>query len=181
MRTRPRRVSRCSPALKRRPSNPLSKQPSRPPHSPCGERACPASGSEAAPKSGAEFSQENLSALTGAAWQPSAGKPASHNSRIQATRRFPDDWTPPLAAKKILKQQTLTNQHSGRNPTHFGRPLRPSAATQSRIFPYNARVNRACNIPLHRDEEPDLEPALEHVPVAPPLKPHAEHPLAYSV
>jgi len=63
---------------------------------------------------------------------------------------------PPV--KKNQARQSLANTRFGRKPRHCGAQSWPSAATQSRFFPYNARVNRACNIPLHWDEEPDLRP-----------------------
>lgn len=86
---------------------------------------------------------------------------------------LPPTINSPPPVKNFLPHQPPANPHSGSNSRLFVSDPRPSAATQSRIFPYNARVNRACNIPLHRDEEPDLEPALEYASTAPPLKPHA--------
>jgi len=89
--------------------------------------------------------------------------------------------TIPPPVKKFLSRQSLANTRFGRKPRHFGPPSWPSAATQSRFFPYNARVNRACNIPLHWDEEPDLRPPAGACTSRSAPQPHAEHPLPNSV
>ena len=81
-------------------------------------------------------------------------KPASR-SPAQKTSPAPAINSPP-SVKKILLHQPPVNPRSGSNTRRFVSNPSASATTQSRFFPYNARVNRACNIPLHWDEEPDL-------------------------